>query len=474
MDSQKITILKFSIYLIVIFLIASITITVSDATERPPNIILIMADDMGYERVGAYGGISSKTPALDTLAAQGMRFEYAYSQPLCTPSRVKIMTGLFNFRNYVGWSKLQPGEATFARYLREQGYRTLLAGKWQLNSDGGQYPWDTANGFDEVITKRGGSYEGDSYWGHPMVIYQDGKKTNIDDEQAFIPDLCAAFTRDFIKRNAQAQQPFFAYRPMYLPHSPEVCTPDQGLGPDDCSLSNQERYTAMVEYLDKEIGLLLNELDQLGIRENTLVLFTSDNGAIGRLSSELADGTIIQGGKGQTTDAGTRVPFIASWPGTIPPNRTNLNPIDFSVVLPTMLHAAIAPQLSAATIHEQLKRFDGPSILDQLRGEAGHPRGWAYGYYEPQRPQNPDIFAEFVRDERYKLYRDGKFFDIQEDPLEKDAISENDSSFETNIVRARLQGILDQIHTCEEVCKYDCREQACAVSGTPPVRVQSD
>ena len=444
---------------------ATVMITVSDAAAAPPNILLIMVDDMGYESVGVYGGISAKTPALDTLAAEGMRFEYAYSQPLCTPSRVKIMTGLFNFRNYVDWGKLEPGEATFARYLREQGYRTLLAGKWQLNERGGQSPWDEENGFDEVIIKRGtSSYEGNPYWGYPMVIYQDGKRTTIDDEQAFIPDLCAAFTRDFIQRHAQAKQPFFAYRPMHLPHSPEVCTPDQGSGPDDCSLSNQERYTAMVEYLDKEVGSLLQLLEELGIRQDTLVMLTSDNGAIGRLSFELSDGTIVQGGKGRTTDAGTRVPFIASWPGVIPMNVTNFNAIDFSVVTPTLLHAAIAPELPASAMQEQLRQFDGPSILDQLRGETGAPRGWVYSYYEPKRPSNPGVFAEFVRDERYKLYRDGEFFDIQEDPLEKDRISTNAGSAEANAARTRLQNILDQIHSCEEVCKYNCRDRACAAS----------
>ena len=295
--------LKFFIYFVITPLMAMATITVSNVSAKPPNILLIMVDDMGYESVGVYGGISSQTPALDTLAAEGMRFEYAYSQPLCTPSRVKIMTGLFNFRNYVNWGKLEPGEATFARYLREQGYRTLLSGKWQLNEHGGQSPWDAENGFDEVITKRSTTYEGNPYWGHPMVTYQDGIKTNIDDAQAFIPDLCAAFTRDFIQRHAQAQQPFFAYRPMYLPHSPEVCTPDQASGPD-CALSNQERYTAMVEYMDKEVGSLLQLLDDLGIRQDTLVMFTSDNGAIGRLSFELSDGTIVQGG--QRTHDGRR------------------------------------------------------------------------------------------------------------------------------------------------------------------------
>ena len=468
MDLQKLDILRCFIGRVGTLLAACIAIMASHASAKPPNIILIMADDMGYESVGVYGGISSETPALDSLAAEGMRFEYAYSQPLCTPSRVKIMTGLFNFRNYVGWSKLAPGEATFARYFREQGYRTLLAGKWQLNSDSGQYPWDAENGFDEVITKRGPLPDGaNPYWGRSMVIYQDGKRTNIDDAQAFVPDLCAAFMRDFIQRHAKAQQPFFAYRPMYLPHSPEVCTPDQGSGPSDCGLSNQERYTAMVEYLDKEVNSLLDLLEQLGIRDETLVIFTSDNGAIGRLSFELADGTIIQGGKGSTTDAGTRVPFIASWPGVIPMNLTNFNAIDFSVVTPTLLHAAIAPELSTSAMQGQLQRFDGPSILDQLRGEAGRPRGWAYNYYEPKRPANPNVFAEFVRDERYKLYRNGRFFDIQQDPLEKNALSANAGSLEANTVRTRLQGILDQIHTCVEVCKYNCRDRACAASQPP-------
>ena len=128
----------------------------------------------------------------------------------------------------------------------------------------------------------------------------------------------------------------------------------------------------------------------------------------------------------------------------------------------------MAPELPASAVQDQLRQFDGPSLLDQLRGEAGHPRGWAYNYFEPKRPSNPDVFAEFVRDERYKLYRDGKFFDVQEDPLEKAPISASAGSVEANAARTRLQHILDQIHQCQEVCKYDCRERACAASEPSP------
>jgi len=308
----------------------AIIVTQAFAQSKRPNIVLIMADDMGFECVSANGAESYKTPHLDKLAETGMRFEHCYSQPICTPSRVQIMTGRYNSANYVAFGLLDPKAKTFGNVLQDAGYATCIVGKWQLK---GGFEGPNKFGFDEYclwqLTRRPNRYPNPGFEiNGKEVDYKNGE---------YGPDVVSDYACDFIKRNAKGDKPFFVYYPMMLPHWPFEPTPDgkdwnpefrRGDKAERGSMSDAKNgkkyFGGMVTYTDKMVGKLVKKLDELGVRDNTLVLFTCDNGTMGTILTKVrgkdGQGTkTIRGGKGSTPDAGTHVPFIASWPGRIKP-----------------------------------------------------------------------------------------------------------------------------------------------------------
>jgi arylsulfatase A len=375
--------------------------------DRPPNVVLIMADDVGYECFGSYGSKQYETPHLDRMAANGIRFEHCYSQPLCTPSRVKLMTGLSNVRNYSAFSVLNRDQTTFADYLRDAGYRTAAAGKWQLygaeHYDArfrakGTLPGDA--GFDRWCLWQVDEL-GERYWGPLMNVDGENRQYPAD---AYGPDVAADFLADFMAE--KSDKPFFAYYPMILVHGPFPRTPHVPAGEKH---TKQQSFEAMVAYVDHLVGRLVARTEELGIAENTLFLFTTDNGTGKGLNSRLGDVTIA-GGKGQTTDAGTRAAMIGYWPGTIAPGRVSSDLVDFSDFTPTLLHVAGASPTPKVP-------FDGRSFLPQLLGKPGMPREWIHLYYCPRPERTKPV--RFVRDQRWKLYGDGRFYDVAADPLER-------------------------------------------------------
>jgi len=401
--------------------------------SKKPNIVLIMADDLGYECLSCYGSQSYKTPVLDELARTGMKFEHCYSQPLCTPSRVKIMTGQYNFRNYVNFGVLDPSQKTFGHLLQGCGYATCVVGKWQLygsvnQSAGvrgtGSLP-DRA-GFDEhclwQIMKRGSRYK------DPLMI-RNGKPVE-DFRGKYGPDMSCDYALDFIDRHKAG--PFFLYFPMVLVHDPFVPTPDS----EDWSQKNHKNstkyFTDMVSYMDKIAGRIVDKLEALGLREKTLFIFTGDNGTHRSIKSKMPDG-IIQGDKGNTTDAGTRVPLIANWPGVIPAGKVCGDLVDFSDFMPTLAETA------GTKIPADMK-VDGQSFLPQLRGKRGNPREWIFCHYDPRWGKRPK--RRFVRDKRWKFYANGDLYDVRADALEKNP---NPTGREANAARKRLQKVLDSI-----------------------------
>ena len=340
------------------------------AESQRPNIILIMADDFGYECVGANGGESYQTPNLDRLAAAGMRFEHCHVQPLCTPTRVQLMTGKYNVRNYLNFGTLVRTETTFAHLLKQAGYATGICGKWQLGheKDAPQH-----FGFDESClwqhTRRPPRYA------NPGLEYNGEAKDFKQGEYG--PTLVNDFALDFITRHKD--EPFFLYYPMILTHDPFQPTPDS---PDWDPKAVGEKvnhdvkhFADMTAYMDKMIGRVDAKLAELGIRENTLLMFLGDNGTHPERDEPLSRDADYQGGKGTTTARGTHVPLIASWPGVIRQGRVNddlISSIDF---LPTLCEAAgIQPPADV----------DGVSFLPQLNGERGTPREWLYCWYSPR------------------------------------------------------------------------------------------
>ena len=379
-----------------------------------PNIVLIMADDMGYECVRANGGESYHTPHLDQMAATGVRFEHCYSQPICTPSRVQLMTGHYNHRNYVKFGVLDPDQTTFAHLLKEAGYATCVAGKWQL---AGGFNAPQHFGFDEYclwqLTIRKSRYPN-------PTIEQNGRVLPLV-EGSYGPDIVTDFLVDFIDRHQNG--PFLAYYPMILPHWPFEPTPDstdwdpkaegvlQGVG-------KKKYFPDMVTYTDKMVGKLVAKLDQLGLRENTLIIFTGDNGTYNKVQSSL-NGQAYMGGKGTMLDNGTHVPMIANWTGRLAEGLVSSKLVDFSDILPTMVDVA-GSKLPLD------RPWDGQSLLADMMGQAQPERPWVYCWYS--RNAKPKELQVAVRDQDYKLYQDGRFYNLQDDPWEKSPVSDYDAA----------------------------------------------
>lgn len=405
-------------------------LSAGETSKNKPNIVLIMADDLGYECLGCYGSTSYKTPVLDELAGTGVRFEHCYAQPLCTPSRVQIMTGKYNFRNYTVFGSLDPKETTFGHIIQRSGYVTCVAGKWQLYGGGNGTSPDKA-GFDEYclwqVKDRGSRYA------DPTVL-QDGESLK-DIKGEYGPDVFCDFINNFMEHHKG--KPFFVYYPMVLTHGPFEPTPDSKDWNTRKGRRNTKNFADMVAYMDKTIGRIVRKLDELGLRENTLVLFTSDNGTPRSITSKLGE-RIIEGGKGYTTDAGTHVPLIANWKGTAVNGKVCSDLVDFSDILPTLVDVT-GTELPRNMV------VDGRSFFPQLRGEKGNPRDWVFCYYHPKMKKGKWELKIFARDRRYKLYRNGQLFDIPADPLEGNPIKPGGGGKEATAARKRLQAVLDSM-----------------------------
>ena len=429
-------------------------------TKRRPNIVLIMSDDLGYEAIGANGGTSYATPVLDSMATTGARFENAHVQPLCTPTRVQLMTGKYNFRNYIGFGLIAPDEITFGHIFSEAGYKTCISGKWQLHSynppdempemrSKGQKIEDA--GFDEFCVWHPHHTEDKGSRYKDPIIYENGKFLE-NTQGEYGEDIFADYIIDFMERNQD--DPFFVYFPMALTHRPLEPTPDspefdEFIPPSNETLGGRtwaelegweddpRYYKDMVEYHDKVIGRVNDKLAELGIAEDTLVIYVGDNGSPVEVCSVVHSHTEICGGKGLTVDRGTHVPLIASWPGTIPEGHVESDLIDSSDFLPTILDAAgITPP------DEYL--MDGRTFLPQLKGEKGNSRDWVYFHFEPMSGRN-SRFARYVRNHDYKLYDDGRLFDLSADAEEEFPFTASNDNDYRAAARKHLSPIFDQM-----------------------------
>lgn len=383
-------------------LLLLLALTASAFSARP-NVILIMADDFGYECVTANGGESYRTPNLDRLAASGVRFEHCHVQPLCTPTRVQLMTGRYNVRNYLNFGTLIRTETTFAHLLKSAGYATGICGKWQL---GREVDSPRHFGFDESFlwqhTRRPPRYA------NPGLEHNGVEKDYANGEYG--PSLVNDFAMDFVTRHKD--EPFFLYYPMILTHDPFQPTPDSADWDPKARGENVNRdekhFADMTAFMDKLVGQLDAKLTALGIRDNTLLIFTGDNGTGAGVTSRFR-GAAYKGGKGTTTARGTHVPLIVSWPAVIKGGRVCADLVSSTDFLPTICAAAGA-QVPA--------NVDGVSFLPQLRGEKGAPREWLYAWYSPRQNANATV-REFAHNHAHKLYRTGEYFDLAADPFEQ-------------------------------------------------------
>jgi len=280
-----------------------------------PNIVLIMADDLGAECLGCYGGTSFKTPHLDSLARTGLRFENCYATPYCVPSRMQLMTGLVHTETFHG--------------------RTT-------------------------------------------------------------------------------------------PPTPDTVDTTPGRDRSGRSTEKQPGMAAMIEYMDELVGRPVSALDRLEVRENTLILFTADNGTTSGIRCEVG-GRVILGGKGQLSESGCRVPLVVNWPGATPNAAVCDDLIDFSDFLPTLVDAASAKLPADVTI-------DGRSFLPQVKGEPGRPREWVYCQLGNR---------DFIRDQRWMLHSDGRLFDVTNRYAPKPATD----SVDAQAARTRLERAVEKLRS---------------------------
>lgn len=422
--------------------LALVAIAVAAQAAQRPNVILFLVDDFGHECIGANGGTSYQTPNVDKLAATGMRFTHGYAQPLCTPTRTQIMTGLYNVRNYTRFGQLEPSQKTFAHLFKAAGYRTCIVGKWQL---GGGFEGPQHFGFDEYclwqLTRRPPRYANPG-------VEMNGKEVDYNDGE-YGPDIVDGYAREFIARNKD--KPFLLYYPFMLTHDPFQPTPDstdwdpKAVG--ERANRDVTHFADMTAYMDKIVGKVVATLEENGLRDNTLILLTGDNGTGTSVTSRMGD-RVVRGGKGSTKDHGIHVPLIASWPNQIPAGKVCDDLVDSSDYLPTMCAAAGIEVPATMPI-------DGRSFWPQLRGEKGTPREWMYFWYG--RDGGAKTPHEFAMNHQFKLYRDGRLFDWKADLSETQPLNTTNLKPEATAAREALQKALDHYQ--------DARPAAIAAQG---------
>lgn len=382
--------------------------------ERKPNIIFILSDDVGLGEISCYGGDLYKTPRIDALAKSGIRFGQCYAEPLCGPSRCEIMTGRYPFRtgmtsNQTGNSILPTNEIMMPKMMKPAGYVTAQVGKWS------QMPLQPSDwGFDEYLRFAGSG----RYWNAKYTV--NGISKDLPEDK-YLPDVMHEFLVDFITRHRD--KPFYVHYAMSHMHAKIMRTPDSK--PD-----SKDLYGDNVAYMDKLVGKLVDELDRLKLRDNTLILFVGDNGtAPGHADKSTVHGKRLSGQKGSLLEGGSRVPMIASWPGNTPAGKVNNDLIDFSDFFPTFAQLAGAELPKGVTI-------DGHSLVQQLKGKSGKPREWVYVELNGK---------WYVRNSGYKLTSGDELYDMKQAPFVEELVPVDKQSSEALTARKKLQEVLDKL-----------------------------
>ena len=440
-----------------LLVIAALSNSHSVLRAAPPNVVFFLVDDLGQRDLGCYGSSFYETPQLDKLAREGAIFTDAYAAcPVCSPTRASILSGMWPQRtgitDYIGapltpekWNrntKLLPAAysdrlslntETIAEALKRNGYATFFAGKWHLGPEGW---WPENQGFDinQGGIDRGGPYGGNKYfspYGNPRLT--DGP----DGEH--LPDRLAVETNHFIE--AHKDRPFLAYFSFYSVHTPLMAREDlikkyrlkhSKLGLQEAWGREEPRdvrmvqdhvvYAAMVEAMDQAVGKVLKKLDELGLRENTLVIFTSDNGGLSTSEGWPTSNVPLRGGKGWMYEGGIREPLIVRCPEMVKAGSVVTTPVSSPDFFPTILEAT---NISAA----EGTRLDGVSLVPILKGESipERPLFWHYPHYGNQggapaaaMRQGDWKLIEWYEDERIEL------FNLSQDISEKNNLSNQD------------------------------------------------
>ena len=426
----------------VLFAVFSACLSSLFGASAKPNIVYILADDLGFAELGCNGSDRYKTPNIDALANSGVRFTRFYTVPLCGPSRAMILTGRYGFRSGAVTQDAcktiirtgEKAEVMIPTVLKKAGYASALIGKWgQLTPSGDPSDW----GFDhELYYKGSGMYwnskvakpmsEGGEVRGDPDTYVLDGKTVSVKDDE-YIPDLLHKDATAWME--AQKGRPFFLYYSLSQVHGEIMPTPDSAPAPKGES-NNQRAQRLLADnivYMDKLVGKLVAELDRLKLRQNTLIVFMGDNGST---KSAAVDATIggrrIEGEKGSMKEGGGLVPFFATWPGVMASGKVNDNVADASDLLPTFAEIAGAPLPTGRVI-------DGRSLVSQFKGDTKSPRTWAFC----QLSNN-----YYVREAGWKLDQSGTLYDMKDAPFQEVAVAADSKDAAAIAARQRLSAAL--------------------------------
>ena len=410
----------------------------STEPTNPPNVVVFLVDDLGYMDIGANNpDCFYDTPNIDGFAKSAMRFTDGYAaNPVCSPTRYSLMTGKYptrvaatNFFSGKRAGKFRPAELnnnmpldeiTLPRALKEKGYATFFAGKWHLGEDEGHYPQNFGFDINMGGYQRGGPYSGKRYFS-PFKNPQLKPDSPPGDH---LPDRLARETASFIKTNAEQGKPFFAYLSFYSVHTPLEGRPDlvkkykakaETISGEEFAneeqifgkkprkvrvLQKHATYAAMVEAMDEAVGKVLKQINDSGLADNTIVIFTSDNGGLSTSEGSPTSNLPLRGGKGWIYEGGIREPWIVRYPGITKAGSVSKEPISSIDLFPTIADAANVP------IKHQI---DGVDLLPALEGKSLDRDAlyWHYPHYSNQ----GGIPGGAIRVGDYKLverYEDGR------------------------------------------------------------------
>ena len=411
---------------LILALMALPALHAAPAPAAKPNIVFIMADDLGYTDVACFGSRYYETPNIDRLAAQGLKLTSFHQCQNCTPTRAALMSGQYGARTGVytvggidrfDWSKrpLRPVDNVtelpldrdiFARQLKAAGYATGLFGKWHIGQQGEYQP--SRRGFDEAIVSMGQHFD---FTTNPKTDYPKGQ---------YLADFLTDKAVDFITRHKDG--PFFLYLPHFGVHSPHQAKPElvekfkskPGVGGH-----NKPAYAAMIASVDESVGRVMKRLDELKLADNTVFIFTSDNGGVGgyvregiKKAGDITDNAPLRSGKGSLYEGGTRDPFIVRWPGVTKPGSTCDVATIHVDIFPTMLEITGAPQPRQVLDGESLvKLFRDPGAKLQRDAIYQHFPGYLGAGADSWRTTPVSLIQsgdwklmEFLEDGRLELY----------------------------------------------------------------------
>lgn len=408
------------------------------AAQTPPNIVLIITDDQGYGDLGATGNTLIHTPSIDALARQSAQMRQFYVSPVCSPTRASLMTGRYNYRTgvtdtYIGRSMMHPDEITIAELLKTRGYQNAIFGKWHLGDCYPMRPID--QGFHQSLVHFGGglAQPSDLVENHrrytDVTLFKNGHPTPT---KGYCTDVYFDEALQFMQRSIAQKKPFFAYIATNTPHDPFDDVPQDLYkkylqkdlssilpapeGKMDERKDAVARVFAMIENIDQNVGKLTQKLEDWGIKDNTIVIFMTDNGP----NTRRYVGN-MRGMKGQVHEGGIRTSFFWHWPRQVKAGHSSDTPVAHIDLLPTLAQAAGVALPTDRVI-------DGRSFLPQLRGAMvkWSPRTL---YLQWHRGNEPQPFVNFAaRSDQYKLLstngKDFELYDILNDPTERQNLIE--------------------------------------------------